>query len=111
MSDDGLFPAALEVGRTVSHYRILGRLGRGGMGEVFLAEDLTLGRRVALKALPPELVVDVERLRRFQREARAVAALSHPNIVTVYAVEQAEGHHVLAMELVEGETLRQIIPR
>jgi Tol biopolymer transport system component len=98
------------IGTTLHHYRIEGRLGAGGMGEVFVAEDTTLGRRVALKRLPPEMAADPERLRRFQREARAVAALNHPNIVTIYSVEEASGVHFLTMELVEGKTLSDLIP-
>ena len=80
------------------------------MGEVYAAEDTKLGRRVALKLLPPEMAADPERLERFQREARAVAALTHPNIVTLYSVEEAEGLHFLTMELVEGQTLAELIP-
>ena len=97
------------IGRTLSHYRILEKIGAGGMGDVYLAEDNTLDRRVALKVLPPELARDQDRLNRFQREAKAVAALNHPNIVTVYSVEESEGVHFITMEYVEGSTLRALL--
>jgi eukaryotic-like serine/threonine-protein kinase len=93
------------IGSTLAHYRILDRLGSGGMGEVYLAEDTRLRRRLALKVLAPELSSDPNLLRRFEREAEAVAALNHPNIVTVYSVEEIEGVRCLTMELVEGDTL------
>jgi Tol biopolymer transport system component len=98
------------IGTTLGHYRVLEKLGAGGMGEVYAAEDTTLGRRVALKRLPPEMAADPDRLHRFQREARAVAALNHPNIVTIYTVEEADGVQFLTMELVEGQTLAEAIP-
>jgi serine/threonine-protein kinase len=96
--------------KTILHYRILGRLGTGGMGEVFLAEDDRLGRKVALKMLPDELAAQPLHLERFRREARAAAALQHPNIVTIYAVEEVSGTPFLTMELVEGQTLSEVIP-
>jgi TolB-like protein/predicted Ser/Thr protein kinase len=99
------------IGRTLSRYRILGRLGAGGMGEVYLGEDLRLGRKVALKLLAPEMAASPERRARFEREAKAVAALNHPNIVTIYSIEEAEDRHFITMELVEGRTLRELIPR
>lgn len=99
------------VGSTLSHFRIVGELGTGGMSEVYLAEDEKLGRRVALKVLPPELAGSPERLARFRREARAVAALNHPNIITIHSVEEERGIHFLTMELVEGVTLHaKIVP-
>jgi serine/threonine protein kinase len=97
------------VGTTLAHYRVLHRLGAGGMGEVYLALDTRLEREVALKVLP-EALADSARLARFKREARAVAALKHPNIVTLHAIEEAGGLPFLVMELVEGETLRRRIP-
>jgi non-specific serine/threonine protein kinase len=93
------------IGTSLAHYRILEKLGEGGMGEVFLAEDTRLHRRVALKVLAPELAAKPDRIERFRREARAVAALNHPNIVTIYSVEEADGASFLTMELVEGELL------
>lgn len=97
------------VNRTLAHYRVLAQLGRGGMGEVYLAEDLRLRRRVALKVLSSSLAAEPRSLERFQREARSVAALNHPNIVTLHSVEEAEGLHFLVMELVEGEMLSSLI--
>ena len=99
------------IGTTLNHYRIVRALGHGGMGDVYAAEDLELRRLVALKTLPPETAADPERLHRFRREAQAVAALNHPNIVTLYGVEEAGGIHFLTMELVEGRTLGDLIPR
>lgn len=98
------------IGRTLSHYKITAELGAGGMGEVYLAEDTRLGRRVALKVLPRELSDDPVRLERLEREARALAALDHPGIVTLYSVEEAEGIHFLTMAYIEGRTLDGLIP-
>jgi TolB-like protein/tRNA A-37 threonylcarbamoyl transferase component Bud32 len=98
------------TGETLGHYHILGKIGAGGMGEVYRATDTKLGREVALKMLPPEMARDPERLARFQREARAVAALNHPHIVTIFSVEEALGVHFLTMELVEGQSLDRLIP-
>jgi dienelactone hydrolase len=98
------------VGRSLAHYRIKSLLGQGGMGAVYRAEDTHLGRDVAIKVLPQELAQDPDRLRRFQREARAVAALNHPSIVTIHSVEESEGIHFLTLELVEGEPLGKRIP-
>ncbi len=102
--------SSVPLGDTVGHYRILESLGAGGMGEVYLAEDSRLKRRVALKVLPSEFAEQPERLHRFQREAETVAALNHPGIVTIHSVEEAGGVHFLTMELVEGETLAGLIP-
>jgi serine/threonine protein kinase/membrane-associated phospholipid phosphatase len=107
VSEERRYPIA---GDTLAHYRVIERLASGGMGEIYAAEDTRLGRRVALKVLPPEAVADSERLQRFQSEARAIAAINHPNIVTIHGVETDRGVHFLAMELVEGETLRKFIP-
>ncbi len=100
-----------KPGQTLSHYRIVEEIGQGGMGVVYKALDESLGRHVALKTLPDSLAGDAERLRRFQQEARAVAALNHPSIVTIHSVEEAGGVHFLTMELVEGRTLDALIPR
>src|SRR5689334_16808173 len=98
------------IGESLSHYRILAKLGAGGMGEVYEAEDLQLGRHVALKVLPEALTTKPQTLERFQREARVLAALSHPNIVTIYSVEQADGRHFLTMEKIQGRPLDKLIP-
>ena len=98
------------IGQTLGHYRLLAKLGAGGMGEVYLAEDTTLGRQIALKILPAELAASQQSLERFQREARTLAALNHPNIVMVYSVEEAAKSHFLTMELVDGKSLDQLIP-
>lgn len=98
------------IDQTVGHYKILQKIGSGGMGDVYLAEDATLDRKVALKVLPSELADDPERRARFTREAKAVAALNHPNIVTVHSVEEVAGVHFITMELVKGKTLAEMLP-
>jgi serine/threonine-protein kinase len=98
------------IGRTLAHYRIVSAIGAGGMGEVYRAIDSKLGRAVALKVLPAAMAGDPERLARFELEARAVAALNHPHIVTIYSVEEADGINFLTMELVEGDSLAAAIP-
>ncbi|MBW3563780.1 MAG: protein kinase [Acidobacteria bacterium] len=97
--------------RKISHYRILDKLGAGGMGEVYLAEDLSLGRKVAIKVLPEQFTQDRSRLERFEREARAVSALNHPNVLTIFEIGEYEGEHFLAVEYIDGETLRERIRR
>ncbi len=97
------------IGTTIQHYKILDRLGKGGMGEVYVAEDTKLKRKVAFKILPEAMSHDPERLDRFHREAETIAALNHPNVVTIFSVEQSNDIHFLTMELVEGKTLDHLI--
>ena len=99
------------VGRTIGHYKISESIGTGGMGEVYLATDITAGRKAALKLLPLRFTGDAERLKRFQQEAHAVVALNHPNILTVYEIGEDHSTHYIASELIEGETLRQRLMR
>src|SRR5438067_11580054 len=99
------------IGETIGHYRILKRIGAGGMGEVYLASDINAGRTAALKVLPAHLSSNVERLRRFEQEARAVAGLNHPNIMTIYEVGTDDSDRYIASELIEGETLHERLAR
>ncbi|MGB5296560.1 MAG: serine/threonine-protein kinase, partial [Thermoanaerobaculia bacterium] len=99
------------IGETLAHFKITGKLGEGGMGEVYRAEDTKLGREVAIKVLPELFAQDAERMARFSREAQVLASLNHPNIAAIYQVEHDDDHNFLVMELVEGETLAERIKR
>src|SRR5688572_30261929 len=99
----------LAANTTLSHYRIVSHIGAGGMGEVYLAQDTKLDRKVALKILPPDLAANQERMRRFVQEAKASAALNHPNIAHIYEIGEDERVHFIAMEFIDGQTLRQCI--
>jgi len=97
------------IGKTVSHYKILAKIGEGGMGEVYLAEDLKLERKVAIKFLPQHLTRNKVSLQRFEREAKAAASLNHPNIVTIHDVIEENGQTCIVMEYVDGKSLRELI--
>ena len=98
---------SIEAGQLLLHYRLLERIGEGGMGVVWKAKDTTLDREVAIKILPQTFSRDPESLQRFEREAKVLASLNHPNIATVHGLHEAKGVHFIAMELVPGETLAQ----
>jgi len=99
----------LTAGQRIGHYKISSLIGSGGMGDVYLAHDTRLGRNVALKLLPSSFTRDEERVRRFAQEARAVSALNHPNILTIFDIQQIDGLHFITTEYIEGQTLRQRI--
>ena len=108
---DRLLKSALKLkaGEKLGYYRVLHLLGSGGMGDVYLAEDTRLGRKVALKVLAKQLTLDHDRVHRFRQEARAASALSHPNIVTIFDIDETENTYFIVMEFIDGETLRQRI--
>ena len=97
------------IGKSLAHYEITSLIGKGGMGEVYQATDTKLGRDVAIKVLPEEFAQNADRVARFQREAKFLASLNHPNIAAIYGLEDAEGTHFLVLELIEGDTLAQRI--
>ncbi|HLE63975.1 MAG TPA: serine/threonine-protein kinase [Pyrinomonadaceae bacterium] len=101
----------LSVHATLSHYRIISKIGAGGMGEVYLAEDTKLGRKVALKILPADVASDQKRMQRFVQEAKSASALNHPNIITIHEIDQTDSVHFIATEFIDGDTLRQRIQR
>src|SRR5262245_30934172 len=105
----GIDAVAFKPGQQIANYKILHHIGSGGMGEVYLADDPRLNRKVALKLLPPHFTVNPARARRFKREARAASALNHPNIVTIFEIGQSNGAHFIATEFIDGKTLRQLI--
>jgi serine/threonine-protein kinase len=95
------------AGTNLGRYEIRSKIGEGGMGEVYLAQDTKLDRKVALKILPAEVAANQDRMRRFVQEAKAASALNHPNIITIYEVDETESGHFIATEFIDGETLRQ----
>ena len=106
-----LAPMSLDQGTRLGHYEVISPLGKGGMGEVYLAEDVRLGRQVALKVLPPAFAADRDSLARFMREATAASALNHPNIITIHDIGDTAGTHFIAYEFVDGKTLRDFARR
>src|SRR5438034_1044403 len=103
--------SSLHTGQTLAHYRILEKIGQGAMGEVYKAEDLKLGRQVAIKLLPPGGPTDEKARQRFLREARSASALNHPNIITIHAIEESEGLDFIVSEYIGGESLRGRLDR
>ncbi len=99
------------IGKTLSHYKVLEKIGQGGMGEVYRAEDTTLDRQVAIKVLPEQFTQDPQRLARFEREAKLLASLNHPNIAAIYGFEHADEIHFLVLELVPGDTLQERVDK
>src|SRR3954451_12856311 len=99
----------IEAGTKLGHYEIRSLLGVGGMGEVYLAEDTRLGRRVALKVLPADVAANEDRMRRFVQEAKAAAALNHPNIAHIYEIGEADGVSFIAMEFIDGQTMTNVL--
>src|SRR5215210_6629420 len=97
------------IGATLRSYRILEKLGEGGQGAVYKAVDTKLGRTVVVKVLPPELTVKEANLKRFEREARLASTLDHPNICSIYDLDEADGHHFIAMQYIEGRNVRQLV--
>src|SRR5262249_14816612 len=95
-----------EPGQQIENYRIVRQLGAGGMGEVYLADDIRLNRKIALKLLPPHFTVNPDRVRRFEREARAASALNHPKLVTIHQIGQSDSTHIIATDVVDRKTLR-----
>jgi len=98
----------IAAGARLNHYEVISHLGAGGMGDVYLAQDTRLKRRVALKLLPAQLTADADRLRRFEQEAQAASALNHPNIITIYEIGEVEGVHYIATEFIDGLTQRRM---
>src|SRR5205085_9963905 len=97
----------IAPGTRFNHYEVIAQLGAGGMGEVYLAEDIRLRRKVALKLLPAEYTRHADRVRRFEQEAQAASALNHPNIITIYEIGEVDGAHFIATEFIDGQTLRE----
>ena len=95
------------IGQTISHYEVISKIGEGGMGEVYLAQDTKLDRKVALKILPADVAAHADRMKRFVQEAKAASALNHPNIITIHEIDETDSGHFIATEFIEGETLRE----
>ncbi len=99
------------IGKTLSHYKVLEKIGQGGMGTVYRAQDTTLDREVAIKVLPEQFTKDPQRLARFEREAKLLASLNHPNIAAIYGFEHSDDMHFLVLELVPGDTLAERVAK